>query len=207
VQPEGPYLIGGYCLGGTIAYEIAQQLTSRVQEVGLLALLDTLNWSNMGATSSWTSAYSQVQRLLFHAGNFLLLDWKNKGRFFWEKVEILRERSQLWRGIILRRLISEQGAFDSRSILDAQIWKTNDEAKMSYVPKPYPGVVTDFRPKKQYSIFNRTDLYWDQLALNGYEIVTLPVYPAGMLIEPFVEHLATALRASIDKAIRGDLLR
>src|SRR5207249_10218034 len=28
VQPEGPYFIGGYCLGGTIAYEIAQQLTS-----------------------------------------------------------------------------------------------------------------------------------------------------------------------------------
>src|SRR5947207_6245578 len=207
VRAEGAECIGRYCLGGTIAYEISQQLTSRGQEVGLLALLDTLNWSNMGATSSWDDVYCQIQRLLFHAGNFLLLDWKNKGRFFWEKVEILRERSQLWRGIILRRLISEQGAFDSRSILDAQIWNTNDEAKMSYVPKPYPGVVTDFRPKKQYSVFNRTDMYWDQLALNGYEIVTLPVYPAGMLIEPFVEHLATALRASIDKAIRGDLLR
>jgi len=92
-------------------------------------------------------------------------------------------------------------------MVDAQVWKTNDEAKMSYIPKPYPGVVTDFRPKKQYSVFDRTDMYWDQFGLNGYEIVTLPVYPAGMLIEPFVEYLATALRASIDKAIRGDLLR
>ena len=207
VQPEGPYLIGGYCLGGTIAYEIAQQLTSQGKEVALLALFDTLNWSNMGATSSWNAAYSQAQRLLFHASNFLLLDWKNKGRFFREKVEILRERSRLWRGIILGRLVNERGSFDSKSRLDAQIWKTNDEAKMSYVPKPYPGVVTDFRPKKQYSIFNRTDMYWDQFALKEYEIVTLPVYPAGMLIEPFVEHLATALRARIDKAIRGDLLR
>ena len=92
-------------------------------------------------------------------------------------------------------------------MVDAQVWKTNDEAKMSYVPKPYPGVVTDFRPKKQYSIFNRTDMHWDQFALEGYEVVTLPVYPAGMLIEPFVEHLATALRGSIEKAISGDLLR
>jgi len=207
VQPEGPYFIGGYCLGGTIAYEIAQQLTSRGQEVGLLALLDTLNWSNMGATSAWDGVYCQIQRLLFHAGNFLMLDWKNKGRFFREKVEILRDRSQVWRGIILRRLVSEQGAFDSKSMVGAQVWKTNDEAKMSYVPKPYPGVVTDFRPKKQYSIFNRTDMHWDQFALEGYEVVTLPVYPAGMLIEPFVEHLATALRGSIEKAISGDLLR
>jgi amino acid adenylation domain-containing protein len=207
VQPEGPYFIGGYCLGGTIAYEIAQQLVSRGQTVGLLALFDTLNWSNMGTTSSWNAAYSQVQRLLFHAGNFLMLDWKNKSRFFWEKVEILRERSRVWRGIILGRLISERGSFDSKSMVDAQVWKTNDQAKMGYVPKPYPGVVTDFRPKKQYSIFNRTDMYWDQFALKGYEIVTLPVYPAGMLIEPFVEHLATALRAGIDKAIRGNLLR
>src|SRR2546427_12680170 len=79
VQPEGPYFIGGYCLGGTIAYEIAQQLTSRGQGGGLLALLDTLNWSNMGATSAWDGAYGQIQRLLFHAGNFLMLDGKTKG--------------------------------------------------------------------------------------------------------------------------------
>src|SRR5207244_7860493 len=145
VQPEGPYLVGGYWLGGTIAYEIAQQLTSRGQEVAILALFDTLNWSNMGATSAWDGVYCQIQRLLFHAGNFLLLDWKNKGRFFREKVEILRERSRLWRGIVLGRLVNERGSFDSVSRLDAQIWKTNDEAKISYVAKPYPGLVPDFR--------------------------------------------------------------
>ena len=27
VQPNGPYFLGGYCMGGTIAYEVAQQLT------------------------------------------------------------------------------------------------------------------------------------------------------------------------------------
>src|SRR5207237_10581296 len=42
VQHAGPYFIDGYCLGGTRAYGIAQQLTSRGKEVGLLALLDTL---------------------------------------------------------------------------------------------------------------------------------------------------------------------
>src|SRR5436309_7819789 len=127
VQPEGPYFLGGYCLGGTIAYEIAQQLTSRGAVVALLALFDTLNWSNMRATSALDDVYCQIQRLLFHAGNFLMLDWKNKGRFFREKVEILRERSRLWRCIVLGRRVSERGSFDSKSRLDATMWQTNDE--------------------------------------------------------------------------------
>jgi amino acid adenylation domain-containing protein len=41
VQPEGPYLLGGYSLGGVIAYEMAQQLTTNGEEVALVALLDT----------------------------------------------------------------------------------------------------------------------------------------------------------------------
>jgi hypothetical protein len=32
-------------------------------------------------------------------------------------------------------------------------------------------------------------------------VVELPVYPAGMLVEPFVKHLATALRTAIDGAM------
>src|SRR5436309_3192543 len=99
VQPKGPYLVGGYCLGGTIAYEIAQQLQGQGQDVALLALFDTLNWAKMSTASYWDRAYSQLQRLLFHGGNFSLLDSKNKRKFFKEKAEILRERSRLWRGI------------------------------------------------------------------------------------------------------------
>ena len=71
----------------------------------------------------------------------------------------------------------------------------------NYVPQPYPGKVTDFRPAKQYRIFNKREAKWDRLAKGGQEIIVLPVYPAGMLLEPFVEHLAVALRKSIDAAI------
>jgi phthiocerol/phenolphthiocerol synthesis type-I polyketide synthase E len=201
VQPKGPYLVGGYCLGGTIAFEIAQQLQGHGQDVALLALFDTLNWAKMSTASYWDRAYSQLQRLLFHGGNFSLLDSKNKRKFFKEKAEILRERSRLWRGIFLRGVMGERHSFDSRSIIDAEIWKTNDLAKLSYLPKPYAGVITDFRPRKQYSVFDRPEMYWNDFAQKGYEVVTLPVYPAGMLVEPFVEHLANALRKSIDQAI------
>lgn len=41
VQPKGPYIIGGECLGGIVAYELARQLTAGGDEVALLVLLDT----------------------------------------------------------------------------------------------------------------------------------------------------------------------
>jgi aspartate racemase len=40
VQPEGPYLLGGFCNGGLMAYEIAQQLHAQGQKVDFLALID-----------------------------------------------------------------------------------------------------------------------------------------------------------------------
>lgn len=41
LQPTGPYHIGGYSMGGLIAYEMARQLRDAGQEVGLLGLFDT----------------------------------------------------------------------------------------------------------------------------------------------------------------------
>ena len=42
VQPEGPYLLGGFCGGGLIAYEIAQQLRAQGQAVDILVLIDPM---------------------------------------------------------------------------------------------------------------------------------------------------------------------
>ncbi|WP_189227103.1 SDR family NAD(P)-dependent oxidoreductase, partial [Saccharothrix coeruleofusca] len=43
VQPEGPYDIGGYSLGGLLAYEVVRQLQLRGAEVNTLVMLDTLD--------------------------------------------------------------------------------------------------------------------------------------------------------------------
>ncbi len=40
-QPQGPYLIGGQCTGGVVAYEMAQQLRQQGHEIELLGLFDT----------------------------------------------------------------------------------------------------------------------------------------------------------------------
>ncbi|WP_164002945.1 amino acid adenylation domain-containing protein [Pyxidicoccus caerfyrddinensis] len=42
VQPQGPYLLGGWSFGGLVAYEMARLLQAAGEQVELLALLDSL---------------------------------------------------------------------------------------------------------------------------------------------------------------------
>ena len=202
MQTHGPYFLGGYCMGGTVALEVAQQIQAQGEQVALLALFDTMNWSKVPMPSAWKKSYHAAQRLVFHAANFSRLDSKGKVQFFGEKVKILRSRIPLWKGILLAKVRGNAVTAESESILLAKIWQTNDRASMNYVPRAYAGSITDFRPIKQYRLFNRPDAKWDQLAQGGQKIVILPTYPAGMLVEPFVNHLAAALEKAIDNAIR-----
>ena len=41
---------------------------------------------------------------------------------------------------------------------------------------------------------------WDGIALGTLEVIRLPIYPAGMLLEPFVKGLALALQSAIERA-------
>jgi thioesterase domain-containing protein len=40
VQPSGPYYLGGYCMGGNVAYEVARQLKAQGEEVPILTVID-----------------------------------------------------------------------------------------------------------------------------------------------------------------------
>ena len=78
----------------------------------------------------------------------------------------------------------------------AQVWRTNDEAILTYHPEPYTGRVLHFLPQKEYSIHKPEVVRWDGL-LQDIHTRVLPVYPAGMLVKPFVDTLAEELRAEI----------
>lgn len=39
-QPHGPYFLGGFSIGGVLAYEVAQRLMAAGEEIGLLVMLD-----------------------------------------------------------------------------------------------------------------------------------------------------------------------
>jgi phthiocerol/phenolphthiocerol synthesis type-I polyketide synthase E len=201
-QPHGPYYLGGYCMGGTVAFEVAQQIRAQGEQVALLALFDTMDWSRFPPSSVWDKSYHAVERLVFHAANFSRLDRRGKAQFLKEKVEILRTRVPVWRGMLLAKFSNAPRVDSSESVLLAKIWQTNDRACAAYVAKPYAGTVTDFRPLKQYRIFNRPDAKWDRLAQGGQRVIVVPSYPAGMLVEPFVQHLAAALQKAISDALQ-----
>jgi thioesterase domain-containing protein/acyl carrier protein len=42
VQPNGPYYLAGYSVGGSVAYEVAQRLRAAGEEVALVGLIDTV---------------------------------------------------------------------------------------------------------------------------------------------------------------------
>ncbi len=203
VQPKGPYFLGGYCLGGTIALEMAQQLVASGERVAMLALFDTMNWSRLPTPRAWQMCYLHAQRLAFHAANFLGLSFSDKRRFFREKLAVLRSRIPVWGGKILNKFHRGSSMGRSQSAILGRIWSANDFASINYVPKPYPGVITDIRPVKQYRMFSRPELKWGTLALRGVEVIVLPVYPAGMLVEPYVPFLAKALNESIRRNLQS----
>lgn len=203
-QPHGPYFLGGYCMGGTVAYEIAQQLQAQGERVALLALFDTMEWSKIPPPSIWDKGYHGTERLVFHAANFFRLDSAGKSQFVREKLEILRNRLPVWRGMLLAKFTNSSRADASESLLLANIWQTNDRACAQYVPQPYAGTVTDFRPLKQYRMLDKADAKWERLAQGGQQVVVLPTYPAGMLVEPFVRYLADGLKKAIDDAVQRD---
>ncbi len=65
IQPDGPYLLAGYCFGGLIALEMAQTLRQHGERVALLALLDThphsKHWPWRYRAASWLRlARSQI---------------------------------------------------------------------------------------------------------------------------------------------------
>jgi thioesterase domain-containing protein/acyl carrier protein len=200
MQANGPYFIAGYCMGGTVAFEVAQQLRQAGEEVGLLALFDTMNWHTIPLTI-WTKTSHARQQLFFHAASFLSLAPKGRGKFFREKYRELKNRIPVWRGLLLSRWSKQASDTTSDSVVLARIWQTNDRASWNYIPQPYPGKIVDIRPARQYRVFSKPESKWDRLAEGGQDVIVLPLNPATMLVEPFVEHLAAAVRQAIDSAM------
>jgi hypothetical protein len=77
---HGPYFIAGYCMGGTVAFEVAQQLHGLGEPIALLAMFDTMNWHKIPLTF-WSLYSHATQRLFFHAASFLALESRTRTSF------------------------------------------------------------------------------------------------------------------------------
>jgi amino acid adenylation domain-containing protein len=192
VQPSGPYYLGGYCMGGTIAMEIAQLLTSSGEKVNTLFLLETYNWCALPARNSLDRFYYSYQKIIFHFNNLLLLKWNEKKIFLGNKWNELKSRKNIWIAELKNHLnLAKTNSHNYDTIL-AEIWKRNDKAAFQYKSDQYNGVVFQFLPKKRYQIHSNEYADWNVIVPN-IKTIELPVYAAGMLVEPFVKILANEI--------------
>lgn len=200
VWPDGPYLLTGYCSGGTIALEVAQQLIAQGKQVAFLSGVETYNWwqAQSSQLTPWIKFVYQLQRLDFHFRNFWLLPFSDKWKFFQSKWEALKVRTRVWKGAFSLMFGRSKSHSTSGGINQAEIWQQHDDQADRYRPKPYPGKIHLFRPKKDYRSYRaKVDLVAEQ----GLEVVRLPVYPAGLMVRPYVADLAEMFAQAIREGL------
>ena len=203
IQPHGPYLLGGYCLGGTIALEMARQLIDVGESVRLVALIEDFNVRAMRWPLAWH--HLLINRFFlnpyFHLQNMLAAEGKDKLAFFMEKlrVEIRRAKVSIrtgWAGLQYR--FSPKGDSAPQSAKLADIY---EDALTHYDVQPYPGELTVFLAQRHLAGFGIQLGGWGEIAGGGVRLYSLPFSPRGSLIEPYVRQLASILRGCLDRAI------
>jgi malonyl CoA-acyl carrier protein transacylase/acyl carrier protein len=183
-HPQGPYLLGGYCLGGSVALEMARRLREQGGDVPLVILFETYNFSNIGRMSLWAEARQYIQKIEFHVRNFLLLGSRQQWTFLKEKAKVAMGRTRVWAGKPISFLTRKIKGERSSALLLYDIWKANDLAALQYIPKPYSGHVVLFIPLEEYAHHLRPGVEWGPQITGSLECYKLPVYPAGMMVEP-----------------------
>lgn len=175
VQPEGPYVLGGMCLGGVVAFEMARQLHTQGQEIRLLVLLD----SPCPPFTLQSHVLFQVKRYSWHIRENI----SGLVRRIYGRAPVPGRLSFIQRLFIFRTTIRK-----------LRVDRANQRALQKYRPQPYPGSIVIFlvnQPLTKYSHGLR--MRWKNYAGNGIEVHTIPGNHHTLLREPHVQLLAEKL--------------
>lgn len=188
-QAHGPYYLGGICIGGVLAYEIARRLQAEGEEVRLLALVDSF----LPGDLKYLHVRSELQEYLdCHLGEMLLLSHTGRLKYLahWSANGFVR----LGWALGLR-----PNAFVAR--VTRQVAEANIRAVLNYSPQPFAGKVTQFMcsdgPHRSYE---DRRLAWSSVAAGGLEIHIVPGNHLTMMDEPYVRILAYELQTCLDRA-------
>ena len=197
VQPHGPYFLGGWSMGGVVAFEIAQQIQMQGEQVGLLALLD----SRAPAPASDISEIPELLLMQTFAQD-LGLDLKSI-KFSESELERLRPDEQLSYLFACARasnILPPDLELDQLQRL-YQLFKINRRAMLSYMPQSKQDRITLLRTE-EYSTANGHigAAGWESFATEGVEVHVVEGNHFNMVREPFVKSLASQLRACLDAA-------
>ena len=194
VQPEGPYFLGGWSMGGEIAFEMAQQLHAQSQSVALLALLDARIPS---ADEKFADKDFEATLLADVVRYFGLSSDFSEPLAFLPKDQLLAR--VLEQGKRAGLLPADIEASKAQQMLD--LCKSDFRASRVYVLHRYPGRVTLFKASEDLSgTLSDPTLGWSDWADGGVDVQIVPGNHANMVYEPNVEILAEKLTACMEEA-------
>jgi amino acid adenylation domain-containing protein len=198
VQPTGPYHLGGWSMGGLVAFEMAHQLRRQGRHVASLTLLDTQfpTAAKRGAQFDDEHLFLRFARDLERIlGVDLALDKEHLPRG--EPEEQLR--------YVLQQA-AQSGCVPPDTELSQmhrlyQVFIANMKAMMSYAPQVYAGRMTLVRPLERASDAASKDRRqaWRKLAAEGIELHETPGNHYTMMKEPHVQRLAEYLRGALQR--------
>ncbi len=193
-DPHGPYCLGGYCMGGAVALEMAQRLTEMGREVRFLGMFETYNLRAAPQHSFILSeAHNTAQNFAYHVLNIFAAGQFGDTSFLREKYLVEKRRLFLKARIAFAAMAAGLGLHGTAPYHHLRIDAVNEAAHQAYVPRPYAGRIALFRPKTHYTGYKDPLFGWGDIAKGGVDVHTLPVYPRGMLVQPFVKQLGQEL--------------
>ncbi len=210
LQPHGPYRIGGYCLGGEVAFEMARQLEAAGEAVAHVAIIE----GYAPAEEHADHGFLHPDRLRIIARN-LPYWWEDYWRLEAAELRGRLRRSAVaaWRTLLRKAGRSVKAGADEYvphdlSLLPAHkrhIMEVELHASQNYRPGRYGGGVTLYRAQGltiNRALFGSLDRKhgWGKLAAQ-VDVLTVAGGHQDLYLPPHVESLAAALRASLDAAL------
>jgi len=201
-RPEGPYMLGGWCAHGLLAFETARQLQAQGQEVAQILLLETVNPVRVKQYSGWKRSIARAQ-LKFHLLKFeyAYLQQLNStqtrnyiaGR---TAQKLARIRQSLRRVLKATKFYPELDDPASVNPLDVLY-----AAAAKYHPKPFHGPVVLIRSTQRTFGFGHVlDLGWSELLGNDLEICETRGNHYTIYMQPNADALAHKMNICLRKA-------
>jgi len=184
VQPQGPYLLGGYSLGGMVAFEIAQRLIAEGSEEVLVVLFDTFCTPQANGSDGSGNGTESLRRNLVAA---------------WQKLA-QASAAENWQAVKRVAVTVKDGVHRRISdlTLPRSLKKVHHACEMavsSYVPRAYPGRLILFRSRyKPLTQLRDPHAAWSRYAGQGLEIFEVEGNHENILLEPQVRSVAQALK-------------
>jgi thioesterase domain-containing protein/acyl carrier protein len=184
-RPHGPYHLAGSCLGGVVAFEIAQQLIAAGEQVELLLLIDAFMPGPLQYLHKRPYLVEQVDQ---YAGEFLLSPFAALKRWLQESA--------------VRITVRVRG--NSSSVRPAHpLRQITRRAEAEYRPRPYSGKITLLIcSDASCRAYEDRRLAWSSVAAGGFEVYVVPGNHSTMEQEPNIQVIGEQLQRCFDRLDR-----